>query len=392
MYREFSMLQGYSINHLVAGFIAVLVGYTSSAAIIFQAAQSVGATPEQIGSWMFALGIGMGITSIALSVAYKMPLFIAWSTPGAALLVTSLMGVSLAEATGAFILSSVLILLSGITGLFERMMKHIPLGIGAAMLAGILLQFGLDVFRALNDDLVLVAVMGLTYLVFKRFRSRYTVVLVLLAGVLWAAGNNSLDFSQLTLEFATPVFTWPQFTATTLLSVGVPLFIVTMTSQNIPGVAVLKAHGYQPPVSPTITWTGLTSLILAPFGGYALNLAAITAAICMGPDVDKDPGKRYWASVSGGVIYLFLGVFGATVSALFLAFPKTLVVAIAGLALLATIANSLHTALADPGDREASLITFLIAASGVTLFGVGSAFWAIVIGIAAKWVMHREKG
>ncbi len=382
------MLKGYSINHLVAGFIAVLVGYTSSAAIIFQAAQSVGATPDEIGSWMFALGIGMGVTSIGLSMAYRMPLFIAWSTPGAALLVTSLMGVSLAEATGAFLVSSLLILLSGITGLFERVMKHIPLGIGAAMLAGILLQFGLEVFRALGDDFSLVAVMGITYLVFKRFRSRYTVVLVLLTGILWAAWDQALDFSRLSLDLATPIFTWPDFSITTLLSVGIPLFIVTMTSQNIPGVAVLKAHGYQPPVSSTVTWTGLASFILAPFGGYALNLAAITAAICMGPDVDKDPSKRYLASVSGGVIYLFLGIFGATVSALFLAFPKSLVVAIAGLALLATIGNSLHTALAEPADREASLITFLIAASGITLFGVGSAFWAIVVGIAAKWIMH----
>ena len=380
-------MKSYSINHLVAGFIAVLVGYTSSAAIIFQAASSVGASAAEIGSWMFALGIGMGITSICLSLFYKMPLFIAWSTPGAALLVTSLMGVSLAEATGAFILSSALILVSGITGVFERMMKHIPLGIASAMLAGILLQFGLDIFRAMTSDFALVAIMGLSYLAMKRTGSKYTVMVVLIAGVIWAGFNGALDFSQFQWQLATPVFTTPEFNPATLISIGIPLFIVTMTSQNIPGVAVLRAHGYEPPISSTVTWTGLSSLLLAPFGGYALNLAAITAAICMGPDVDRDPAKRYWASVSGGGLYILLGLFGATVSALFFAFPQELVLAIAGLALLGTIGNSLKTALSHDADREASLITFLVAASGITLFGIGAAFWALVAGILAKWLL-----
>ncbi len=383
-------MKSYSINHLIAGFIAVLVGYTSSAAIIFQAASSVGASAEEIGSWMFALGIGMGVTSIALSLAYKMPLFIAWSTPGAALLVTSLMGVSLAEATGAFILSSTLILLSGVTGFFERIMKHIPLGIASAMLAGILLQFGMDIFRSMTSDFALVAVMGLSYLLMKRTGSKYTMMVVLLIGIVWAGFNGSLDFSQFHWKLATPVITTPEFNPATLISIGIPLFIVTMTSQNIPGVAVLRAHGYEPPISATVSWTGLASLILAPVGGYALNLAAITAAICMGQDVDPDPKKRYWASVSGGALYLLLGLFGATVSALFLAFPKELVLAIAGLALLGTIGNSLRTALSHDEDREASLITFLVAASGVTLFGIGGAFWALVAGILAKWILTGQ--
>jgi benzoate membrane transport protein len=384
------MLKGYAVNHLVAGFIAVLVGYTSSAAIVFQAASSAGASAAQIASWMFALGIGMGCTSIGLSLTYRMPLFTAWSTPGAAVLVSSLMGVSMAEATGAFILSSLLILISGLSGGFERMMKHIPLGIASAMLAGIILPFGLDIFRAMAADFGLVAVMGLTYLLMRRSGSRYTVMLVLIAGACWAAIHGQLDFTHFSLTLASPALTVPEFHLPTLISVGIPLYIVTMTSQNIPGVAVLRAHGYAPPVSPVITWTGLVSLLLAPFGCYALNLAAISAAICMGKEVDRDPAKRYWASVSGGIFYVLLGLFGATISGLFLAFPKTLILAIAGIALLGTIGNSLYLALEKTEDREASLITFLVAASGVPLFGIGSAFWALLAGILAKWILQRR--
>ncbi len=379
-----------NLHHLTAGFIAVLVGYTSSAAIIFQAARAGGADAAVLASWMFALGIGMGVASIGLSLAWRQPLFAAWSTPGAALLVTGLPGVPLEQATGAFVCSSALIVLAAATGLFRRLMQWIPASLGAAMLAGVLLPFGTDVFRALLADPVLVGLMMLSYLGLRRASSRFTMAGVLLVAVLWSAMTGTLDPHQLAWAVATPVFTRPVFDAATLVSIGIPLFVVTMAAQNVPGIAVLRAHGYEPPVSQAIGWTGALGLLLAPFGAFALNLAAISAAICMGPDVDPDPRRRYWASVAGGVFYLLLGLFGAAISGLFLAFPQPLILAIAGLALLGTIGNSMQAELHDPLEREAAVVTFLVAASGLSLAGIGAAFWALVAGLLVRMALARR--
>jgi benzoate membrane transport protein len=375
------MLKDLSITGVTAGFVSVLVGFASSAVIVFQAAQTAGATPAEISSWLFALGVGMGATTIGLSLYYRNPIVTAWSTPGAALLITSLAGVSMAEAIGAFVFCAALIMLCGITGWFERIMDRVPQSLASGMLAGVLLRFGMDVFVSMQTQFVLAFSMFAAYVVCRRWVPRYGIVIVLVVGMLIAWFQGLLRFDEFEIVFSTPIFTAPAFSWPTLLGVGIPLFFVTMTAQNVPGIAVMRASGYSPPISPLITWTGAATLVLAPFGGFALNLAAITAAICMGSEAHEDPAKRYMAAVSAGVFYLLIGIFGATVAALFATFPKELVLTIAGLALLATIGNSLSAALAENEQREPALITFLVTASGISLLGVGAAFWGLVVGL-----------
>jgi benzoate membrane transport protein len=383
------MLKDFSLTSLTAGFVAVLVGFTSSAVIVFHAAASAGTTPVEAASWLGALGIGMGLTTIGLSLYYRIPVLTAWSTPGAALLITSLPGVPLPEAIGAFVFSAVLITASGATGWFERIMNRIPMSIAAAMLAGVLLRFGMDVFVSMKSEFALVSSMFFAYLVCKRMIPRYAIVIVLAVGVALAWAQGLLQMDPIELGVTQWVFTMPSFSPGTLIGVGIPLFVVTMASQNIPGIAVMKASGYEPPVSASIGWTGAATLVLAPFGGYALNLAAITAAICMGREAHEDSARRYMAAVSAGVFYLLTGVFAATVVSVFAAFPKELVLAIAGLALLSTIGGSLYTAMEREQQREPALITFLVTASGVSLFGIGSAFWGLIAGALALIAFKR---
>ncbi|MBK4723745.1 benzoate/H(+) symporter BenE family transporter [Pantoea agglomerans] len=375
---------------IVAGFVAVLVGYTSSAAIIFQAAAAAGASASQTGGWLTMLGLAMGLTTLGLSLWYRTPVLTAWSTPGAALLVTSLPGTSLNEAVGVFVFASALIFLCGITGLFARLMNAIPQAISAAMLAGILLRFGVDAFAALQVNFVLSGTMCLLYLLSRRLLPRYAIILTLLAGLGVAALQGNIHATQ-TQSLVMPEFIMPRFTLETLLGIGVPFFVVTMASQNAPGIATLKAHGYTLPVSPLIAWTGLVALLLAPFGGFTVCIAAITAAICMGPEVHSDPQRRYWAAAAAGVFYLLAGVFGGAISGLFTALPLALIHTIAGLALLGTIAGSLQRALSDEKQRDAAVITFLITASGLTLLGVGAAFWGLVGGVIAHLVFSLAK-
>ncbi|MDN3577379.1 benzoate/H(+) symporter BenE family transporter [Chitinimonas viridis] len=373
---------------LAAGFITVLVGYTSSAAIIFQAARAAGATPAELASWLMVLGFAMGLTCIGLSLRYRIPVSTAWSTPGAALLTTSLAGYSMGEAIGAFVFSAALITLCGITGWFERAMKYIPLSIAAAMLAGVLLKFGINAFTAMQGQFWVVLPMFLAYLLFKRFLPRYAVVAVLLVGGLLAAWFGLIKLDGVSFAIAAPVWTTPQFSWTAMMGIGLPLFIVTMASQNIPGVAVLRSSGYEPPVSALVGWTGFTNLLLAPFGCFALNLAAITAAICAGKEAHEDPAQRYRASVAAGGFYLLLGLLGGSVGALFAAFPTELVLAIAGIALFGALSSGLALAMREDNQREPALITFLVTASGVSLGGIGSAFWGLVAGVLALVVLN----
>ena len=384
------MWRDFSVSALVAGFVTVLVGFTSSAVIVFQAAQALHATPAEIASWMWALGLAMGLTCIGLSLRYRVPVVTAWSTPGAALLVTGVAGVSMPEAIGAFIVSGLLIVLMGVSGWFERAMQRIPLGIASAMLAGVLLRFGMGAFTALQSQLALAGGMIATYLILRRFKPRYAIVGVLLCGLLIAAAQGELHLSGIQLELAMPVWTTPAFSLNSIASVALPLFLVTMASQNVPGVTVLRANGYTPPISPIITTTGLTTVLLAPFGAFAINLAAITAAICMGKDAHEDASKRYVAAVAAGVFYVLIGLFGATVAALFAAFPRELVLVVAGLALVNIIGNGLALAVRDESQREAAMMTFLVTASGLTLFGIGSAFWGLIAGAVTALVMHKK--
>jgi benzoate membrane transport protein len=300
-------------------------------------------------------------------------------------------GFSMAEAVGAFMVCAALITLSGITGLFERLMNRIPMAIASALLAGVLARFGLQAFAAAQTALPLVLLMLATYLGGKRLAPRYAVPATLVAAVVWVALNGQMAWGAVTFQLAVPEFTAPVFTLSAAISLALPLFVVTMASQNLPGVAVMRATGYDLPVSRLITLTGLATLVLAPFGAFALNFSAITAAICMGPEAHEDKSRRYTAAVVCGGIYVLIGLFGAVVTGLLTAFPKELVVAIAGLALLGSIGGGLHTALADERHREAALITFLVTLSGVVVAGVGSAFWGVVAGALALAVQQTGR-
>lgn len=379
----------FSPSLVSAGFIAVLVGYTSSAAIVFQAANAAGATPAEMASWMCVLGIGMGLTCIGLSLWSRTPVLTAWSTPGAALLATGLSGLSMNQAIGVFLFNSLLLTIVGFSGWFDRIMRHVPGTLAAAMLGGVLLRFGLDVFVVLPTQGVLVGSMLACYFVSRRFIARYAVVLTLLLGLIVASASGLVQTSSMRLEVASPVWMTPDVTLASLIGVGLPLFVVTMASQNLPGLAVLRANGYQTPASPLIGWTGLTGIVFGAFGGFSYNLAAITAAICMSRDADPDPARRYRAAVWAGIFYLLTGIFGATVVGLFVALPRALVVTIAGLALLGTIASGLAGALAHEKERDAALVTFLVTASGLTIAGIGSAFWGLVLGLAVHWLNRR---
>ncbi|MBZ6569269.1 benzoate/H(+) symporter BenE family transporter [Klebsiella sp. JL973] len=365
---------------LLAGFVAVLVGYASSAAIIWQAAAAAGADASQIAGWMTALGLGMGVSTLALTLWRKVPILTAWSTPGAALLVTGLQGVTLSQAVGVFIFANALIVLCGITGIFARLMKIIPHSLAAAMLAGILLRFGMQAFASLQGNLLLCGSMFAVWLLCKVWLPRFAVVAALLAGGAVAGFSGEVTTSQIAFSFVAPSWIAPEFTPALLLSVGVPFFLVTMASQNAPGFATLQASGYRVPVSPLIVATGGLALLLSPFGVYSICIAAITAAICQSPEAHPDPQKRWFAAAAAGVFYLLAGIFGGSITSLMSALPMAWIQMLAGLALLGTISGSLFQALNQESERDAAVVTFLVTASGVTLGGVGSAFWGLVLG------------
>jgi benzoate membrane transport protein len=384
-------LSDVSLAAVVAGFVAVLVGYTSSVVIVFAAAQALGATAAQTSSWMWALGIGMGLTTIGLSLWTRQPVLTAWSTPGAALLAGT-SGVAMGEAVGAFVVCGLLIVAAGATRAFERVMDRIPQAIAAALLAGVLARFALDAAGATSTAPLLVILMALAFVAGRRWWPRYAVPAVLLVGVAIASMQGRMHWGRVVFEAAGPVWTAPVFSVGAFVGVALPLFVVTMASQNLPGVAAQRAAGYATPVSASVTVTGAATVLLAPFGGYAFNLAAITAAICMGREAHEDPGKRYTAALMAGLFYLAIGLAGGAVVGLLQAFPRELVLAVAGLALLSTIAGGLASALKDERHRDAAILTFLVTLSGLTLAGIGSAFWGVVAGTATLLVQHGRPG
>jgi benzoate membrane transport protein len=392
-----------SLSTFTAGFVAVLVGFTSSIAIVFQAAQAFGATPQIMASWMWAVGIGMGLCTMLPSLWWKKPVMVSWSTPGAAVLASAGLagGYTMHDAVGAFIMSALLIVCLGVTGWFGRLMNRIPVALASALLAGVLARFGLSAFTAAQTALPLVLLMLLAYLVGKRLVPRYAVPLTLLIAIIFVATYASFTPAVIGFGLTFPVWVAPTFSVSVFVGLALPLFIVTMASQNLPGVAAITASGFGDerahggdagiPISKVITLSGLATLLLAPFGAFSLGLSAITAAICMGPQAHADPKRRYTAAVSCGAIYVLIGLFGATIIGLLTAFPKELVAAIAGLALLGTIGSALAVSLRDESNREAATITFLVTLSGVVIAGVGSAFWGVVAGAIALLVQHYGK-
>lgn len=390
----------FSLSALAAGLIAVAVSYAGPAVIVFQAANVGHLTTAQVTSWIWAISIGSGLTGLFLSLRYKVPVITAWSTPGAALLLTGLTQYGYAEAIGAFLFSAILLTLFGVTGLFSRIMERLPKGVVAAMLAGILLRFGTNLFGSLERLPILVFPILFAYLTTKRFSPRYAVVAALATGLSAAVGMGRLDLQAMSMSLATPVFTMPALSWSAIIGMGIPLCFVTMTSQNAPGVAVLQTAGYKVPVSPLITTTGLASFFLAPFGAHGINLAAITAAICTSHESHARLERRYVAGVVCGAFYVFIGTFGTIVAGVFSALPEALIASLAGLALLGALGGGLGTAMADEARRESALITFLITASDIAFWGIGSAFWGLLGGVLADRVLFgtfnlrtlRQKG
>jgi len=378
------------VHPIVAGLISVIVNYGGTFILVFQAAKVAGLSPELTASWVWSISIGVGVTGIFLSWKSREPIITAWSTPAAAFLVTALATTPYDEAVGAYLISALAFVALGLSGYFEKVIRLIPSGVAAGLLAGILLQFGIGAFASVSLDPVLAGGLILAYVVLKRVSARYAVVGILVLGLAFLLMQARVDLSGLNLQFAAPVFTLPGFSLNSLLSVALPLFLITLTGQYMPGMLVLRNDGFKTSANPIVTITGLGSLLMAPFGSHAFNIAAITAAICTGKEAHENPSKRWIAGIAAGVFYILVGVFGVTLAAVFMAFPATFITTLAGLALLGTIGGSLASALADVKTREASLITFLAAAANITLFGIGGAFWGLVIGLVSYAALHAR--
>ena len=375
---------------IVAGLISVIVNYGGTFILVFQAAKIAGLSPELTASWVWSVSIGVGVTGLILSWHFREPIITAWSTPAAAFLVTALATTPYAEAVGAYIISALAFVVLGLSGTFEKVIRLIPASIASGLLAGILLQFGIGAFGGATIDPLLVGGLIVAYVLLKRFTARYAVVGILVLGIGFLLVQGRVDFSNLSLTLAAPVFTMPVFSLNALLSVALPLFLITLSGQYMPGMLVLRNDGFKTSANPIVTVTGLGSLIMAPFGSHAFNIAAITAAIATGREAHEDPRKRWFAGIAAGCFYVLVGVFGVTLAAVFMAFPSTFITTLAGLALLGTIGGSLAGALADPKTREAALITFLASAANINLLGIGGAFWGLVIGLVAYMLLNGQ--
>ena len=367
---------------------AVVVGFASTILVIMEAARAVGATPSQQASWAAALCIGMAVTSFILSWRYRMPMITAWSTPGAALIATSASGIGYSNALGAFVAAGLLMVVAGLIKPLEKAIEKIPASIAAAMLAGVLLRYTLGVPGAALAMPLAVLPLIVVFFALRLSWPLFAVPVVVVLGVAMAGFNGSFAanccaFGLTALEWTTPAFDWQ-----TILSIGVPLFLVTMASQNLPGFAVLRASGYQPPVQPALLVTGVASTILAPFGSHALNMAAITASIVTGPDCHPDPAKRWLVAWPYLILYTAVGLMAASFVQVLGALPKELITAIAGLALFSPLMGGVTAMMREPRDIESALVTFLVTASGLTIAGVGAAFWGLAAGMVLFGVRH----
>ncbi|MDN3556180.1 benzoate/H(+) symporter BenE family transporter [Halomonas maura] len=381
--------QDWSLPAVTAGFVAVLVSYAGPLAIFFQAAQSAEISGAMMTSWVWAISMGAAVSGIGLSLWLRVPVVTAWSAPGTALLVTLFPELSLGEAVGAYLTAASVLLVIGITGSFDRIIRTIPPGIASAMMAGILFQFGVGVFVSLESVPALAIGMLLAYLVFKRLTPRYSLVLLLIVGVVLAVVLEGASLEGVTLALASPQLIRPEWTWQGTLSLAIPLVLVSLTGQFLPGMAILRTSGYNTPARPIVTVASLTSLATACFGGITTVVAAITAAICTSPEAHEDPDKRYVAGVANGVFYLVGGTFAGTIVALFTSLPGEFVAVLAGLALIGAITSNVSAFAAQKDHLEASVITFIATASGMSFLGLGSAFWGVVVGALAYALLHR---
>ncbi|MDO6682675.1 MULTISPECIES: benzoate/H(+) symporter BenE family transporter [unclassified Oceanobacter] len=383
------MIKDVSASALIAGFMVVLVSFSGPLAIVFQAAEQAGVSHAMMTSWVWALSFGAGITGICLSAWLRVPVITAWSSPGAVLLVTLFPELSLNEAIGAYITAAVILLLIGISGLFDRVVHLIPRGVASAMMAGILFDFGLGAFRTLESTPVVAVVMVLAFVMFKFFSRSYFLVLLVVLGFGLSFTVLDADLSSLRWEMATPTLIMPEWTISSTLSLALPLMIVSLTGQFLPGFTILKSAGYTVSTRPVITVLSLTSIPIALFGGITTVVAAITASMCTSADAHPESDKRYIAGIASGFFYLLAGLFAGSVVLFFTSFPTEMIAIIAGLALLGAISGSLAGMLDDKEHLEASMVAFMTTASGISIYGIGSAFWGVVLGTAV-FVMTNQ--
>ncbi|HEV2901223.1 MAG TPA: benzoate/H(+) symporter BenE family transporter [Pseudaminobacter sp.] len=373
----------------VSAFVAAIVGFGGTLALIIAAADAVGASREQTASWVTAICLAMAFETAWLSWRTKMPVISAWSTPGAALVAAS-SGFSMNDAVGAFIVTAVLLIATGLFKPLTRLIAKIPASVASGMLAGIVVSFAIGAVKTIPADPALILPLIAAFFAIRLYNPALSVLAVLIGGGLAAfltgrvGGMPPPELSTLTLIA-------PEFSATAIIGLALPLYLVTMASQNLSGLAVLRAAGYHPEPGPLISVTGLFSLLSAPFGALTTNLAAISAAICTGPDVHPDPTERWKTGPFYALAYLVFAVFGASLVAIFAVLPESLIVLVAGLALMAPLANALSIALKDEGDRMAATTAFAVTASGLALFGIGSAFWGLVGGLVVLALERTKK-
>jgi benzoate membrane transport protein len=380
-----------SLSAVLSGLLVIVIGSAASLVIVFQAANNASLSEAQISSWVLAITVGSGLASIAMSLWYRMPVIAAWSTPGVALLVTSLAGYSFGEAVGAYVVSAIAITLIGFSGLFGWIMARIPQPVVMGMLAGVLIKFGFGLFDVIAESPVLVIGMIGVYFVLRRFNFRAPTVIALVVGLVIAAISGTIRGEPVPLSLAVPLWTPPVFTLPALLGLALPLTALALTSQNAPGLAVLRNAGYTLRIDGALIITGVLSLLTAPFGGHGLTLAAITAALVTGPEAHPDSNQRYSAGVATGIWYLFGGIFGATLVSLFTILPHALIAATAGLGLANAIMSSLSASMSDPDGREGGLIALLCTAANFSLFGIGAPFWGLVFGVLTHGIIHWGK-
>nr|WP_315845526.1 benzoate/H(+) symporter BenE family transporter [uncultured Achromobacter sp.] len=380
-----------SASAVAAGLVAVLVSFGGTAVLMVQAGHSAGLSSAQIGSWIGSLSLAFGFGGAFYSLRTGLPIVMAWSTPGAALLVTALVGVPFNEAIGAYVLAAGLTLICGLFGWIDPILRRIPGEIAAAMLAGVLLNFGMGIFSNVGKQPALVLAMCATYLACRRWAPRYAVLVVMVVAIALAFGLDLIRLDLLDWHLTEFVWTTPAFSAQAAVSLGIPLFVVAMASQNLPGLAILQAAGYRPPASRIVAATGLLGLLAAPFGAHSVTMGAISAAICTGPEAHPDPAKRYIAAATYGLGYVGLSVVAGAVAVFFQALPAALLAALAGLALLGTIMGGMAAAMANPQRREAALITLLATASGFSFWGIGSAFWGLAAGLLAHTAFEYKR-
>lgn len=374
-------IKAFNLSYLSAGFSAVVVGYTSSVAIIIQAATSAGATPAQTSSWLLALGLAMGLTSIGFSWLYKVPVLTAWSTPGAAMLVGVVGQFELPVIIGAFVVSGAMLMLTGVITPLKRMLEKIPSQLATAMLGAILLPFCLKAFSPAMTNPPIFFSMFIAFLLAKHCIPRYSMVVLLTVGIIWATIVGVFNGLHFGVSITEPVLVTPEFDLKAMVNLSLPLYVITMISQNLPGIAMMKSYQYDPPVKPILLGTGLANIVFAPFGGFSVNLAAISAGICMNEEVNSDKAQRYYAALWAGVFYVVAGFWATIVVAVFLAFPGEVSQILAGLALLGTLLMCLQKAFADKGYRESALLTFLLTLSGISFMGMGSTLWGLLAGV-----------